>query len=54
MAASDKTVKQFLEVCERHFNSQQEVKAFVDDLYKNVQGNVSVRFTLTKIKEATQ
>lgn len=54
MAASDKTIKQILEVAERHFNKQEDVRNFIVDLYKTVRGNKSVEIILRKLEEATR
>lgn len=54
MAASEQTIKQILDVCERHFQSQEQVRAFVVDLYRHVTGNASVMRTLERLEEATR
>lgn len=54
MSASYDTIKQILEVLERHMPSQEKARALILDLYKNVNGNKSVMDTLKRLEEATR
>lgn len=54
MAASDKTIKQIVEVFSRHLNAQNEVRDLIVDLYHSVKGNKSVEATLKKLEKETR
>ena len=53
MPASNDTVKQILDVLERHMPDRWAIRKLVIDLYKNVKGNKSVMATLEKLNDAT-
>lgn len=54
MAASERTVKQIVEVFSRHLPSAEAVRELVLDLRRSVEGNRSVEETLDRLEELTR